>query len=92
MFDTPYIIPVVAIIAWAAVAIYRAKHGIANDGSAPDSNGASRTVKEALSAQDEEIGKLRERVRVLEKIAIDTHKSHHLSEEIDKLKQGQHEN
>ena len=91
MFDTPYIIPVVAIIAWAAVAIYRAKHGIGNDGSPPESDGSSRTLEKALAARDEEIGKLRERVRVLEKIAIDSHKTNHLSEEIDKLKQGQHE-
>ncbi|MEM9385466.1 MAG: hypothetical protein AAGA68_10425 [Pseudomonadota bacterium] len=89
MFDTPYIIPVVAIVAWAAVAIVRAKHGIDDSGSADASSpGVKSMLERALSERDEEIDRLRERVQVLEAIVTDSHKSHYLSEEIDRLKEG----
>ncbi|MEO0425080.1 MAG: hypothetical protein AAF184_22285 [Pseudomonadota bacterium] len=89
MFDTPFIIPVVAIIAWAVVAVVRAKHGIDESGNVDASSSAvNKRVESALAERDAEIERLRERVQVLEAIVTDTHKSHHLAEEIERLREG----
>jgi hypothetical protein len=92
MFDTPFIIPVVAIIAWAVVAVVRARHGL-GDGDAlgdPTHPGTPSTVakllERELATRDEQISELRERIRVLEKIVIDAHNSNTLSDEIDRLR------
>ena len=86
MFDTPFIVPVVAIIAWAVVAVVRAKQGITASGNADASSPAvKQMIEQALGERDAQIDHLRERVQVLEKIVTDTHKSHHLSQEIEKL-------
>ncbi|MEO0974677.1 MAG: hypothetical protein AAFX85_16430 [Pseudomonadota bacterium] len=89
MFDTPFIIPVVAIIAWAVVAVVRAKQGITGSGSDGVSSPAVKEmVESALAERDEQINRLRERVQVLETIVTDTHQSHRLAEEIERLKEG----
>lgn len=92
MFDTPFIIPVVAIIAWAVVATMRARHGHPDASWDPAARNQhtppmfKKMFEKAMAERDEQIDKLRERIQVLEEIVTDTHKSHRLSEEIEKLK------
>lgn len=46
----------------------------------------ARKLEEALADRDDRIARLEERIRVLERIVTDTHKSHVLSEEIESLR------
>jgi hypothetical protein len=93
MFDSPFIIPVVAIVAWAVVAITRARHGVHEDGAYGDAEDGRvprsfrRMLDSAMAERDAQIDRLRDRVRVLEKIVVDTHESHHLSQEIESLRE-----
>ena len=97
MFDTPYIIPVAFFIAWAVVAVARAKNGIGGPFSRSGwhSNAENMVIPpmfqklldKAMAERDEEISDLRERIQTLEKIVIDTHKSSRLSDEIEKLRE-----
>ena len=90
MFDTPFIIPVVAIVCWAVVSIVRARHGIAD----PDWTGKQaanppmfrKLLEKAMAERDSELQNLRERIIVLEKIVTDSHQRHSLSDEIDRLR------
>jgi len=94
MFDTPFIIPVVAIICWAVVSSVRAKNGIHPRGRHSKWGDEPTTVppmfeklvNKAMEERDQQLAILRERIEVLEKIVIDTHKTHALSEEIEKLR------
>jgi hypothetical protein len=45
-----------------------------------------KLMDKAMEERDNEINLLRERIVVLEKIVTDTHQSHSLSEEIEKLR------
>lgn len=92
MFDTPYIIPVVAIICWSIVSAVRAKNGIGprwhhrveNFAAPPMFN---KLVEKAMAERDTEMQDLKDRIIVLEKIITDTHKSHSLAEEIERLRE-----
>lgn len=92
LFATPFIIPVVAIIAWAVVAVVKAKHGIPD--AEWDEEGKPmhrppmfrKMFEKEIAERDDEIRKLKERVLVLEKIVTETHSRHSLSEEIDNLR------
>ncbi|HWK55228.1 MAG TPA: hypothetical protein VNR18_12710 [Hyphomicrobiales bacterium] len=96
MFDTPFIIPVAFAFAWVAVTWIRARHGLPTRGYRsrwdPDNSNVSvppmfdKLVNKAMAERDAEIDELRQRIEVLEKIVIDTHKRHNLSEEIDRLR------
>lgn len=92
MFDTPFIIPVVAIICWAVVSVVRAKHGLPEgewDGEGKQVHTPPmfrKMFEKAMADRDAEIQGLRERIIVLEKIVTDSHKTHSLSEEIEKLR------
>jgi len=95
MFESPsVIIPVVAIICWAVVSSVRAKNGIhpygrnSKWGDEPTAVPPmfDKLVNRAMAERDARIAGLQARIEVLEKIVIDTHKSHSLSEEIDKLR------
>lgn len=94
MFDTPFIVPVAAIIAWAFVASVRAKNGVGHPRwGRHDENIATppmfnKMMEKAMADRDAEMQNLKERIIVLEKIITDTHKSHALSEEIEKLREG----
>lgn len=97
MFDTPFIIPVVAIICWAVVSVVRAKHGYPDipPGGEWDENGKpvhtppmfNKLLEKAMAERDAQIQSLKERIIVLEKIVTDSHKTHRLSEEIEKLRE-----
>ena len=94
MFDTPFIIPVVAIICWALVSIVWAKHGHPQPFGEWDENGKPvhmppmfrKLLEKAMAERDAQIQDLKERIIVLEKIVTESHKSHSLSEEIEKLR------
>jgi len=71
------------IIVTIAVTIYKLtelKHS--RKGSSPE---FKHMLAEELADRDDKANALEERIRVLEKIVTDTHKSHALSEEIDSL-------
>ncbi|MEY4640828.1 MAG: hypothetical protein RLZZ227_822 [Pseudomonadota bacterium] len=92
MFDTPFIIPVVAIICWAVVSLARIKNGTDHRGwhSSPRNTHVppmfEKMLEKAMEERDIEIQRLRERVEVLEKIVTDSHASVSLASEIDKLR------
>ena len=93
MFDTPFIIPVVAILAWAFVASVRAKNGISHPRW--DRHGENiatppmftKMMEKAMAERDAEVRDLKDRIIVLEKIITETHKSHSLAEEIERLRE-----
>jgi hypothetical protein len=99
MFNSPFIIPVAFAFAfaWFGVTWIRAHYGIPGPMDRMhrwDHNPKNMAVppmfqklmEKAMAERDEEIQALKERVAVLEKIVTDTHKSHSLAEEIDKLR------
>jgi hypothetical protein len=96
MFDSPFIIPVAFACAWVAVTWIRARYGVPGPfGRWGDHRNAAvppmfdKMMNRAMSERDEEIAALRERVAVLEKLLVDTHKTRSLSEEIEKLRNQQ---
>jgi|Laugresp1bdmlbsn_1035097.scaffolds.fasta_scaffold16931_2 hypothetical protein len=95
MFNTPFIIPVVAIICWAIIKMYKIKHGVSDASSDWDNKNLhtppmfNKMMGKAMAERDAEVQSLKERVIVLEKIITDTHKSHSLSEEIERLREQQ---
>jgi hypothetical protein len=90
MFDTPFIIPVVAIACWAVVSVVRAKHGYhpywgdRHNAQVPPM--FDKLLEKAMQERDSEIKSLRERIEVLEKIVTDSHSSTSLADEIEKLR------
>lgn len=97
MFDTPFIIPVIAILGWVAVSWIRAHYGIAGPfgkrhgwKSDPENTHVPpmfhKLLEKAMAERDTEINNLRERIEVLEKIITDTHKSTSLADEIERLR------
>jgi hypothetical protein len=90
MFDTPFIIPVVAIVCWAIVSSIRAKHGYQpfwgdrHNRHVPPM--FDKLLEKAMQERDGEIKSLRERIEVLERIVTDAHGSSKLAAEIDKLR------
>lgn len=91
MFNSPFIIPVVAILCWAAIRITKIKSGV-DSGWCENPRNAQvppmfdKMLEKAMQERDAEIRGLRERVEVLEKIVTDAHASVSLASEIDKLK------
>lgn len=94
MFDTPFIIPVVAIICWALVSIAQARHSQPRPFDECDENAEPvdappmfrKLLEKAMGERDAQVRDLKERIIVLEKIVTESHKSHSLSEEIEKLR------
>lgn len=79
---------IVMTIGWVATTWIRAKHGYPVEdtfGNLTEHPNPKFGNKEHEEKQDQKLHDLEERVRVLEKIVTDTHKSHELSREIDKL-------
>ncbi|MHA6334108.1 MAG: hypothetical protein HKO05_07465 [Erythrobacter sp.] len=72
-------VAVVAIIVWGCVQFYKMRHGILSD-----SEGNETRVIQSDPEKDREIEELRERVKVLEKIATDP--ARRTAEEIEKLR------
>jgi len=91
-FDNPgIIIPVVAILAWAAIAIAKIKSGADHGWHHKPRNMHvppmfEKMLEKAMEERDAEIKNLRERIEVLEKIVTDSHASVSLASEIDKLR------
>lgn len=77
------IVIIVGILAVAEVlkAKHRARHGITED-----ENGTERLVQREDPALKRELEELRERVKVLERIATDGRDTRLLSDEIEKLR------
>lgn len=98
MFNSPFSIPVIAILGWVAVSWIRAHYGIGGPFSSnrhgwkPDPENThippmfSKMLEKAMAERDAEIRSLRERVEVLEKIVTDGHKSATLADEIEQLR------
>ncbi len=93
MFNTPFIIPVVAILSWVAVTWVRTHYGYSKrHGWGPNSENMAvppmfhKMLEKAMAERDTEIQQLRERIEVLEKIVTDGHKSHSLADEIERLR------
>lgn len=90
-FDSPFIIPVVAIVCWMIIKIARIKNG-GDTGwhHSPRNMNVppmfDKMLEKAMQDRDAEIRNLRERVEVLEKIVTDSHASVSLASEIDKLR------
>ncbi len=84
------LIPIVAIAAWAAVAISRHKHGIVRMRRGERLSFVDRDPEALPSARENELQaeleKLRERIKVLERIATDDRKSISLANEIEALR------
>lgn len=93
MFNTPFIIPVAFFVCWTIVSVVRAKYGYSPFGwHRSDRNMApppmfEKMMDKAMAERDAEVARLKERIAVLEAIVTDTHKSHSLSEEIEKLRE-----
>ena len=93
MFDTPFIIPVTIFVCWTIVSVVRAKHGYSRFGWHRTGENMApppmfeKMMDKAMAERDAEMQKLKERIVVLEAIVTDTHKSHTLSEEIEKLRE-----
>jgi len=91
---SPFIVPVAFAAAWVAVTWIRAQHGITRRGSrwGPNEKNVAvppmfdKMLSKAMAERDDEIERLRQRIEVLERIVVDTHKSHSLSEEIERLR------
>lgn len=73
---------IVMIIAVTIYKLTELKHS--NKGKSPE---FKHLLAEELADRDDKASALEERIRVLEKIVTDNHKSHALSEEIDQLKE-----
>jgi hypothetical protein len=97
MFDTPFSLPVIAILGWVTVSWIRAHYGITGPfgkhhgwKSDPENTHVppmfNKMLEKAMAERDTEINNLRERVEVLEKIVTDTHKSSTLADEIERLR------
>lgn len=91
VFNSPFIIPVIAILAWAAIKITRIKHGAERGWHESPRNTHvppmfEKMLEKAMEERDAEIANLRERIEVLEKIVTDNHKSASLASEIDRLR------
>lgn len=92
MFDSPFIIPVVAIVCWAFVTMIKVRHGVGRHGWRHDPSNIEtppmfrKMFEKEMSDRDSEIQQLRERVEVLEKIVTDGHKSSSLADEIERLR------
>lgn len=97
MFDSPFSIPVIAILGWVVVSWIRAHYGITGPfgkhhgwKSDPENTHVPpmfhKMLEKAMAERDSEIASLRERIQVLEKIVTDTHKSSTLAEEIEGLR------
>lgn len=98
MFNTPFAIPVIAILGWVAVSWIRAHYGITGPfgsrshgwRSDPENTHIppmfNKMLEKAMAERDGEISSLRERVEVLEKIVTDGHKSATLADEIERLR------
>jgi hypothetical protein len=90
-FASPFIIPVVAILCWAAITITRIKSGTERGWHHSPRNAQvppmfEKMLAKAMEERDAEIRGLKERVEVLEKIVTDNHASVSLASEIDKLR------
>lgn len=70
------------VVATTIYKIIALKHG-----SGRVSDAYMHELEKELADRDDRANALEERIRVLEKIVTDDHKSHSLSEEIDKLKE-----
>lgn len=95
-FNSPFIVPVAFAAAWVGVTWVRAHYGIPQRGRwSHDAKNLTvppmfeKLVNKAMEERDTEIGNVRERVEVLEKLLVDTHKSRSLSEEIERLRNQQ---
>lgn len=91
MIDTPFIIPVVAIICWAVISIVKIKNGVGHGWHHSPRNTHvppmfEKMLEKAMEERDTEIKGLRERIEVLEKIVTDSHASVSLASEIDQLR------
>lgn len=95
MFDSPFIIPVVAIVCWAIIRIVRIRSGQPRvgwfdaDHNRPLPPMFEKMLGKAMAERDEQADKLRKRIEVLEKIVTDNHKSSTLSDEIERLREQQ---
>jgi hypothetical protein len=91
VFDTPFSIPVIAIICWCIVAVVRAKNGVGPMWHHRSHNLQTppmfqKLLDKEMAERDAEIQQLRGRVEVLEKIVTDSHKSSSLADEIERLR------
>ena len=90
-FNPGLIIPVIAILAWAAISITRIKYGGERGWHHNPRNMHvppmfEKMLEKAMEERDAEIASLRERIEVLEKIVTDSHASSSLASEIDRLR------
>jgi hypothetical protein len=93
--NSPFIVPVAFAVAWVGVTWIRAHYGLPTHHGLWGGKNASvpplfdKMMNKAMSERDQQIATLRERIEVLEKLLVDTHKSRSLSEEIEKLRNQQ---
>jgi hypothetical protein len=97
MFNSPFVIPVIAIAGWVTVTWIRAHYGIQSPWDRKHGwkeNPANthvppmfqKLMEKAMAERDVEIHSLRERIEVLEKIVTDGHKTSSLADEIERLR------
>lgn len=74
-------VAVVAIVVWGIVQAYKARNGIVSD-----EHGNDRYIEKRDHEAEREIKELRERIKVLERIATDDTEAKRLANEIDDLR------
>lgn len=74
-------VAVVAIVVWGIVQAYKARNGIVSD-----ERGNDRYIEKRDAEAEQEIRELRERIKVLERIATDDREAKRLANEIDELR------
>ena len=79
---------VIIVAIWAAVEAYKARQGIVTDWSGNER--LERPAAQVDEAAQRELAELRERVKVLERIATDNNRAVSLDEEIEKLRDRSH--
>lgn len=96
IFHSPFIIPVAFALAWVAVTWIRAHYGMpsrfgywGNEKNLHIPPMFEKLMNKGMAERDEQIASLRERIEVLEKLLVDTHKSRTLAEEIERLRNQQ---
>ncbi len=72
---------VIIVAIWGIVEAYKARHGIVSD-----ERGNDRHIEKRDAEAEREIKELRERIKVLERIATDDSEAKRLANEIDDLR------